>query len=150
MIAYLFFVWIKWYVMKRMKNMKRVIAIGGELLFRLKLLVLGVRFYEAPANMDTEPDKEVVFEVSPVTKIRLQFRKIECTDIILRRGKLTTHAYNSYVVAAFFGASLHEYAEAFNGKPYFFNGSCNGFGVHESRVLELLADIYLDFLKKKI
>lgn len=124
-----------------------------ELLFRIKLYFFGVRFYET-RSPTTEP---VVFEqsyaIEHVCTIHFKFQRVDCQDYLLKRGKLEKEHYSSYIITAVFDTDAHEFSLKFdldlNGRPFFFNGVFNGFGLEEKKVLALISDIYLDFLKSR-
>lgn len=134
-------------------KMKAFIDGFKELLFRSKLFLFGVRFYEVTSPSDDPVVFEQSYDIQSLCTINFKFQRVSCSDYLLKRGDIVTQHYASYVVTAFFdddarGLSV-EFELDLNGKSFFFNGVFNGFGLEESKVLSLIADVYLDFLKSK-
>ena len=136
--------------------MKRTFFTLRELAFRLKLYFLGVRFYEI---QETEPSPVVhsaQYHVGETVRIDFTFHRKICNDFVLRRGSLVGETYSSYIVKAVFSSdedlsaykSIAPYLNVLNNKAFFFNGYYNSFGIEESRTLELIMDIYIDFIKE--
>lgn len=124
-----------------------------ELLFRIKLFFFGVRFYEVRSPASDPVVFEHRYAIQAFCHIHFKFQRVDCSDYLLRRGSLLSQSYASYIVTAIFDDDAREISSKFeldlNGKPFFFNGMFNGFGLEEKRVLALIADVYLDFLKTR-
>jgi hypothetical protein len=118
-----------------------------ELAFRFKLYLLGVRFYESHYNPSWQEVYRQTLKVGHRLTISLIFQKVPCSDFVLRRSSLNTENYSSYVVTAHFSAEVPQALQTLEDRPFFFNGRYNDFGVEERWTLELISDIYLDFLK---
>lgn len=133
--------------------MKAFIDSIRELLFRIKLFFFGVRFYEVRSPASDPVVFEQSYAVHEVCNIHFKFQRVDCSDFLLRRGSLISQRYASYIVTAIFDADAKEISLEFeldlDGKPFFFNGMFNGFGLEEKRVLALISDVYLDFLKTR-
>lgn len=127
--------------------MQKVITLIRETLFRLKLFLLGVRFYEVQKEAEEPVVYESEYSIGNLFQIKFSFRRMVCNDFVLRRGKLVAECYNSYVVVASFRGQVPDTLQRLNNRPFFFNGVYNDFGIEEHRTMELIADIYLDFLK---
>lgn len=119
----------------------------GELLFRLKLYLMGVRFYTRHDNQEKELIYEAQYRLSPTDRIEFKFFKVKCHDIVLRRGGLTTQVYSSYIVEAYFHGTVPQELTYYHGKSLFFNGMVNEFEYDDRQASELILDIYLDFIK---
>ena len=120
-----------------------------EMAFRLKLYFVGVRFYEA--HLSDDPTVcEVDCNINRDFTIHFKFQKVTCSDYVLRQGHLLCQCYSSYIVTASFTKSCPQPMLYLNNKPFFFNGAFNNFGIEEERTLQLIADIYLDFLKSNL
>lgn len=129
-----------------------------ELWFRIRLYYLGIRFYEVKGQ-EASPvihDTSYTFEDVPV---HVSFKRIPCRDLMLKRGQLTTEEYNSYAVMAVFDENdLEGIADVkiktqlsfLNKKAFFFNGHYNRLGIGERRKLELITDVYMDFISEII
>jgi hypothetical protein len=125
-----------------------------ELLFRLKLYYLGIRFYEATPLMTHPVIHQTSYLFDDVT-VHVSFKRIPCRDLVLKRGKLSSEEYHSYaVIAAFDREELNRLEnrealarlEFIQNKAFFFNGHYNKLGLGEKRRLELITDVYMDFL----
>lgn len=124
--------------------------IMGELLFRLKLYLFGIRFYERPQFTASEPIYEAEYRLDGEKRIKFKFFRVGCSDIILKRGKVETEEYASYVVQAFLSDSFTAELKEFDGKSFFFNGVANDFFQSNQQTVELILDVYLDFLKSSM
>ncbi len=126
-----------------------IVAIVKELAFRLKLMVLGVRFYEAH-----EAEGEVIYKCSQQltadVAVEFHFRMVKCSDFLLKRGELILEHYPSYTITPVFTQSIPQGLEHANNRTFFFNGKYNDFGLDVDRTIQLIADIYIDFMLKKL
>lgn len=122
----------------------------GETLFRLKLYLFGIRFYERPQLAEVAPIHEAEYRLDHEKRIHFKFYRVLCNDTILKRGRLVSDSYASYVVQAFLNDQFSPELRAFNGKNFFFNGVTNDFFRSEKRTVELILDVYLDFLKSSV
>lgn len=133
--------------------MKNFVSNIRELMFRLKLFIFGVRFYEVRSPSAEPVIFEQSYSVGAMFNIHFRFQKVPCTDFLLRRGELVNQDYISYIVTAVLDTDspdiMMEFNIDINDKPFFFNGVVNGFGLEETRVLSLISDVYLDFLKSR-
>lgn len=129
-----------------------------ELWFRIKLYYLGIRFYEVgcPDNFPVVHDTSYMFD--EVT-VHVCFKRIPCSDLVLKRGKLTTEDYSSYAIMATFNQEdlnrienpqILERLKFLSNKAFFFNGHYNRLGIIERRKLELITDVYMDFISEVI
>lgn len=118
-----------------------------ELFFRTRLFLFGIRFYETV----TAPEGELVFshtcELGEEVSVRFNFHRVICSDFFLKRMKLTKQSYASYTITPVFITDYPPELEAINRRTFFFNSIVNGFGIDESRTLQLIADVYLDFMQ---
>lgn len=129
-----------------------------ELWFRMKLYYLGIRFYEVttPESFPIVHDTSYMFD--DVT-VHVSFKRIPCRDLVLKRGKLTAEEYSSYAIMATFdedeldridNRSVVEQLSFLSNKAFFFNGHYNRLGIGERRKLELITDVYMDFISALI
>lgn len=118
-----------------------------EILFRLKLYLLGIRFYESKGVGDNPLVYEAEYRIDKSHTIKFKFYRVECTDMILRRGHLVEEQYKSFIVQAFLDDRFPLKLRGFDTRSFFFNGKTNDFGKSEQETLELILDVYLDFLK---
>lgn len=118
-----------------------------ELLFRLKLYCFGVNFYEVKNPTETEVITETVYKLHDDSEciIHLNYSRVPCKDFLLKKGKLVEVSYNSYIITA--NIENCEEPFALDHRQFFFNSRYNNFGLPEARILELIGDIYIDFLK---
>lgn len=121
-----------------------------EVFLRLKLFVFGVRFYERGNTKDVPVIREAEYRIDKQHRIRFKFSKVECFDISMRRNHLTREGYSSFIVQAFLDESFPDNIRVFDGKSFFFNGMTNNFSQSDERTMELILDVYLDFLKKSL
>lgn len=124
--------------------------IMSELFFRLKLYLFGIRFYERPQFTASDPIYEAEYRLDEEKRIKFKFFRVACSDIILKRGKVTTEEYASYVVQAFLSETFTHEMQVFDGKSFFFNGMSNDFFSSNQRTVELILDVYMDFLKSSM
>lgn len=127
--------------------MNGVICVIKELLFRLKLYMFGVRFYSRGSTIDAPVIYEAEYRIDEDHFVKFKFYRIECFDVVMKRGMLIGEPYPSFVVQAFLNDHFPEEVKDFNEKCFFFNGRTNSFGCSEQQTVELILDIYLDFLK---
>ena len=118
-----------------------------EMLFRLKLYLFGIRFYEQAAHGKAEVIYEAEYRLDSAHRIIFRFYRIECFEILMKRGELIGEAYPSYAVVAELDPTFPESLRAFSGRRFFFNGRINGFKAPERQTLDLILDVYLDFLR---
>lgn len=127
-----------------------LLRVLGEVLFRLKLYLLGIRFYEQNTQLPQQPIREAEFYLSPRHRIRFKFYRIDCIDIIMKRGKLVGEPYPSYAVQANMDETFPDDVRAYSGRSFFFNGRANGFRPSETLTIELILDVYMDFLRTSL
>lgn len=121
-----------------------------EVFFRAKLYVIGIRFYQSkPADGDSLI-YEAEYRIDKKHRIRFKFYSLDCQDTVLRRGKLILVPYRSYIVQAFLDNNFPEGLRHYDGRSFFFNGAVNHFRRSEQETIELIADVYLDFLKTSL
>lgn len=129
-----------------------------ELMFRFKLFILGVRFYRAANDRFTESVHKTVSSIGYGVNVTFEFFRIPCEDYVLKRGSLSLDNYVSYAIRARFTQGelfqsdtvLPTVINVMNDRIFFFNGHQNGLKVEESRIFDLIADIYVDFLKQSL
>lgn len=127
--------------------MNQFICTVRELFFRLKLYIFGIRFYISPRIENLPLIYQVEYRIDSEHFIRFNFYKMKCTDVTMQRGKIRNSTFDSYIVQASLDASFPEELRQYDGRCYFFNGFINGFGCSEKLTVELIVDVYLDFLK---
>lgn len=129
-----------------------------ELLFRIKLFYLGIRFYEVVSQEQFTSIHETTYTFEDA-EVHVSFKRIPCRDLMLKRGRLSTEDYNSYAVLAKFNldelekrmnADVLTQLKFLNNKAFFFNGHYNRLGMNERRLLELITDVYMDFISELI
>lgn len=125
--------------------MLRSIDFFRELFFRIKLYLFGVNFYEVTKTVHEPVIYTRRHEISHGAAIELSFSRINCTDLLLKQGKLIRVRYNSYAVKAHLTETGESPLRMLEDRQFFFNGRFNHFGLEETRVLELISDIYIDF-----
>ena len=119
-----------------------------ELLFRLKLYFMGVRFYEAAKEISSPPLHEATLFINGHIPVKFTVYQVECFDLVLRKGQVVADNYLSYVIQAVFqGHDEKEKYEEIDGRYFFFNGHFNRFGLTDEDVHTLIIDIYLDVIK---
>lgn len=121
-----------------------------EILFRFRLYLTGIRFYEQKTDTEAPVIYEAEYRLDSEHRIKFKFYRVQCIDIILKRGKLVGEDYPSFVVQAFLDENFPEELRKFNQKSFFFNGRINSFGYSEQQSVELILDVYLDFLKTSL
>ena len=127
--------------------MPRIWKMLREIFFRLKLYLIGVRFHEWVKTQDLPLIHKAMFNLTPTHVIDFELYRIECIDLVLKRGKLSPVNYQSYVVKASFGNHFPAELQALNDRCFFFNGHMNEFGKEEDEVAALIIDIYLDYIR---
>ena len=129
-----------------------------ELLFRIKLYYLGIRFYEGSSQEQSPAIHETTHKFEDIS-VQVSFKRVPCRDLVLKRGQLSTEDYNSYAVLATFDISEFEKTtdekiltqmKFLNNKAFFFNGHYNRLGMSERHKLELITDVYMDFISEMI
>ena len=78
------------------------------------------------------------------------FYRMECTDHVMRLGKVFSESYQSYVVKAEMKVEVPPDLEALNGKYFFFNGLRNRLGVADHHVSGRLLDLFLSFVQERL
>lgn len=121
-----------------------------EILFRLRLYLTGIRFYEQVTDVNAPVIYEAEYRLDSNHRIKFKFYRVQCIDIVLKRGKLVGEDYASFVVQAFLDENFPDELRKFNEKSFFFNGKINSFGYSEQQSVELILDVYLDFLKSSL
>lgn len=128
----------------------------SEMWFRLKLYFLGIRFYEVTECKKHLSIYETTYRLEDLD-IHFSFQRVPCSDLVLKRGRLRTDNYNSYTITATFDQRellSSEYQMVFKhlsmlkDKAFFFNGHHNKLGLEETKKLELITDIYIDFISE--
>lgn len=128
--------------------MNGFVCVIKELLFRLKLYLFGVRFYGRGDDLKGIPViYEAEYRIDEDHLVRFKFYRIECFDVVMKRGYLSRDTYPSFIVQAFLNDHFPDEVQHLNEKCFFFNGKTNSFGCSEQQTVELILDIYLDFLK---
>lgn len=118
-----------------------------ELSLRLKLYLLGIRFYECEGDPKYPLIYEAEYRVDSTHRLKIKFFRVECKDIVLKKGVLSEIVYNSYIVRADVDDTFPQDVRNFDKHAFFFNGRINGFRGTEQQVAHMLLDVYLDFLK---
>jgi len=122
-------------------------SIVHEILFRLKLFIFGVTFYEQAKSTGPVLISEATYNLISGHSIVFKFYRVECYDTTLRRNSIFEEAYDSYIVEAHTSPDFPDDPHFFNGKRFFFNGVRNGFGRSSKLNVERILDIYLDYLR---
>lgn len=127
------------------------------LYFRVKLFMLGVRFYEVLGGQESTPIYTATYFVDDVA-VSFSFQRVTCTDLVLKRGELTTAVYNSYIVRIDFdeeevnssrSREILNNMKLLKNKAFFFNGHSNKFkATDEEKKFEVIVEIYIDFIKE--
>ena len=76
------------------------------------------------------------------------FYRMECTDHVMRLGRVFSESYQSYVVKAEMKVEVPPDLQALNGKYFFFNGLLNRLGAADHRVPGRLLDLFLSFVQE--
>lgn len=121
-----------------------------ELLFRLKLYLFGIRFYEQATHSDAPVVYSAEYRLDASHRINFKFFHVTCRDILMTRGSVTHEDYSSYAVQATMDATFPEDLMVYSGRSFFFNGRTNRFKKDEKQTLDLILDVYLDFLKNSM
>lgn len=121
-----------------------------ESLFRFKLYLTGVRFYEWFNTSDLQAVYFAEYVLPTGAQIKFSFFQLDCTDLVLKRGRLRLVHYQSYLVKADFSENFPDNVKTFDKRCFFFNGQMNRFGIDEEMTFALILDIYLDFLKAQL
>jgi len=121
-----------------------------ELLFRLRLYLNGIRFYDAEHLERAVLVKEVNVRLFGWTESTISLYRLECMDFVLKKGTLTPDAYVSYVakVATHAGETQKE-INLLNGKLFFINGRFNRLK-DESREPEVIIEVFIDVLRSYV
>ena len=127
--------------------MSGFICVFKELIFRLKLYLFGIRFYSRGTIVDAPLIYEANYRLDDEHYVQFKFYRIECTDIVMKRNRMYKDHYASFIVQAFLNNHFPEEVMEFNEKAFFFNGKTNSFDCSEQQTVELILDVYLDFLK---
>jgi len=130
--------------------MSGFLKILTELFFRLKLFIVGIHFYQSKPGEGDSLIYEAEYRLDREHRIRFKFYSVNCKDTILRRGKLHVFKYRSYIVQAFLNNTFPDDMRFYDGKSFFFNGATNHFRRSEQETIELITDVYLDFLKTSL
>ena len=78
------------------------------------------------------------------------FYRMDCTDHVMRLGKVFSESYQSYVVKAEMKVEVPPDLQALNGKYFFFNGLLNRLGAAGHRVPGRLLDLFLSFVQERL
>lgn len=124
-----------------------LITVVRELLYRTKLYLFGVRFYERVALEEAALVCETRYQIDLNHWIDFSFNRVTCEDLVLKRGRIVKCRYYSYVVEVKFSSSFPDYVKKYEDKLVFFNGNSNKFRANEKETIELILDIYLDYLR---
>jgi hypothetical protein len=118
-----------------------------ELLFRLRLYLNGIRFYDSARLDKAVLVKELNVRLFGWTESTISLYRLECIDFVLRKGTLTPDAYVSYLakIKTHAGATDHE-VSLLDGKLFFINGRFNRLK-DEEREPEVIAEVLIDVLK---
>lgn len=127
-----------------------ILRLVKELLIRLRLYLFGVRFYECGYVFDHPLVQEAEYRIDSEHRVRVQFFRVECSDIIMKGGELIGDCYVSYIVKGRFDSNFPQDVRMFDEKAFYFNGRVNRFNEPEQQTVELLLDIYLDFVKTSL
>ncbi len=120
----------------------------NELFFRFKLYVFGVRFYKRVLNTETPKVFESTYHIGSKFIVHFKLNRMSCMDLVLRRGSIVSEAYHSYEITARFEGEVPNSLHQLDDQSFFFNGRVNSFG-KEEQTLDLIAEIYLDFIKTR-
>ena len=127
--------------------MKGFLCIVRELMFRLKLYWFGVRFYSRDGSGDLPVSHTVEYRLDDEHKVNFNFYKVECFDVVMRRGEMVGENYTSFIIQAFLNDHFPEEVQYLDGRCFFFNGYANRFICSDEQTMALILDVYLDFLK---
>ena len=122
----------------------------SDLRFRLRLFFLGLRFYETTLLDGMREISKSDFVHDNTVVATCTFYRMECTDHVMRLGRVFSENYQSYVVKADMKVDVPPDLQALNGKYFFFNGVRNRLGVTDQRVSGRLLDLFLSFVLEKL
>ena len=122
----------------------------SDLRFRLRFFFLGLRFYETTLLDGMREISKSDFVHDNTVVATCTFYRMECTDHIMRLGRVFSENYQSYVVKADMKVDVPPDLQALNGKYFFFNGVRNRLGVTDQRVSGRLLDLFLSFVLEKL
>lgn len=125
--------------------MAKLTKILYELFFRIKLYLFGIHFYEIKSPAVLPVDFYKTHNLGRNGTIHLKFSRVNCTDLMLVRGKLKNTDYVSYIVSATSTGRISRIVGVLNDRQFFFNSRINKFKLEEDRVVQLIADVYIDF-----
>lgn len=122
----------------------------SNLRFRLRFFFLGLRFYETTLLDGMREISKSDFIHDNTVVATCTFYRMECTDHVMRLGRVFSENYQSYVVKADMKVDVPPDLQALNGKYFFFNGVRNRLGVTDHRVSGRLLDLFLSFVLEKL
>ena len=122
----------------------------SDLRFRLRFFFLGVRFSETTLLDGMREISKSDFVHDNTVVATCTFYRMECTDHVMRLGRVFSENYQSYVVKADMKVDVPPDLQALNGKYFFFNGVRNRLGVTDQRVSGRLLDLFLSFVLEKL
>ena len=118
-----------------------------ELFHRFKLYVFGVRFFEQINLDEAVLVKTAVYQIDEDHSVTFSFYKTASRDLFMKQGRISSVPYDSYIVTAKFSEDFPHYVRKYEERRIVFNGKANKLRRNEKATLELLLDIYLDYLK---
>ena len=122
----------------------------SDLRFRLRFFFLGLRFYETSLLEGMREISKSDFTHDGVVIAKCTFYRLDCTDHVMRMGRVFSENYHSYIVKAEMMVDVPPDLQALNGKYFFFNGVRNRLGVTDQRVSGRLLDLFLSFVLEKL
>lgn len=122
----------------------------SDLRFRLRFFFLGLRFYETSLLDGMREISQSDFTHEGVVVATCTFYRMDCTDHVMRLGRVFSEKYESYIVKAEMKVDVPPDLQALNGKYFFFNGVRNRLGVNDHRVSGRLLDLFLSFVLEKL
>ena len=122
----------------------------SDLRFRLRFFFLGLRFYETTHMEGMREISKSDFVQDNTVVATCTFYRMECTDHVMRLGRVFSESYQSYVVKAEMKVEVPPDLQALNGKYFFFNGLLNRLGVADHRVPGRLLDLFLSFVQERL
>lgn len=122
----------------------------SDLRFRLRFFFLGLRFYETTLLEGMREISKSDFVHDNTVVATCTFYRMDCTDHVMRLGRVFSENYHSYVVKADMKVDVPPDLQALNGKYFFFNGVRNRLGVTDNRVSVRLLDLFLSFVLEKL
>ena len=132
--------------------MTRMWMFFKELIFRIRLYLSGIRFYDAERLEKAVLIKEVRVNLFGWVESTISLYRLECIDFVLKKGNLIPDAYVSYVAKIETLSNSVDEASLLNGKLFFINGRFNRLKDedHEAEViLEVLIDVLKSYLKRR-